>query len=211
MRSILFVSTLLATALIGSSALAERTGDETSTPRNVTNVRELKERIQHDSAEKHATPSEKQRVEKAPAAVERFRPQGDMYDRTGHKVAGGLVTPQSSQTAATSKMPAKLLPGRSHGEVLEPVSRKSSPSNAVQTTVGSTQMTWSAGGKSVRSFVHFTNDKGQTNNNIHGATATAAKMRLCAKIIMGTAGAGAFHVFSWQTAGGDSQSLFPGN
>lgn len=211
MRSTLFVSTFLATALLGGTALAERTGDET-TSRHVTNVRELKERIVHESQGTHETPSTRtERVEKAPVKVEHYRQKGDLYDHYGKKPATAAPAQVAAPVTATTKAPQKLQAARAHGDVIDPVSRKSSSQSSTQATVGSTQLTWTAGGKNVRSFVHFTNDKGQTNNDIHGATASAEKMRLCAKILMGTAGAGLFHVFSWQTAGGDSQSLFPGD
>ncbi len=212
MRSTLFLSTLFATALFGGTALAERSGDETSANHHVASARDAKERITHESTDKHDTStSQTTRTEKAPAKVEVARPKGDNYEQYGHRPAGAAVHTVTTTNPAASKMPANLLPGRSHGDVVDPQGRKRTAApSSIQATVGSTQMTWSAGGKSVRSFVHFTNDKGQTNNNIHGSTATAAKMRLCAKIIMGTAGTGLMHVFSWQTAGGDSQSLFPG-
>jgi hypothetical protein len=210
MRSTLFVSTLLASALFAGSALADRTGDDSASRPRPTNVRELKERIVHESTDKHETAATKQATEKAPVSVEQHRQKGDLYDHYGQKPATAPAQ-VAAPVSSTQKAPQKLLlPGRSHGDVIDPVSKKSHAQSSTQATVGSTQLTWSAGAKNVRSFVHFTNDKGQTNNNIHGATASAEKMRLCAKVIMGTAGAGMLHVFSWQTAGGDNQSLFPG-
>ena len=211
MRSTLFLSTLLATALFGGTALAERSTDDTPS-RPITSPTDVKERIQHASTAKHETStSQSTRTEKAPAKVEP-RAKGDTYDQYGHRpsAAPAAVIPALNQAA--SKVPAKLTPGRAHGDVVDAQGRKrATAADADRPTVGSTQFTWTAGGKNVRSFVHSTNDKGETNNNIHGATASAAKMRKCAMIIMGTAGLGAFHVFTWQTAGGDGQSLFPGN
>jgi hypothetical protein len=215
MRTTLFLSTLLATALFGGSALAERTSDDT-VKTHAASPRELKEQIVRDSQQKHEDPSTKNENvagQKAPAQLQPSRAKGDTYDHYGQTRSGNstpnVATNNTNQKA--QKAPLSMQPGRAHGDTVDPASTKRPTStNGYKATVGSTQFTWTAGSKNVRSFVHFTNDKGQTNNNIHGATASAEKMRTVAGMIMGTAGLALCHM-SWQTTGGDAMSLFPGD
>jgi len=47
------------------------------------------------------------------------------------------------------------------------------------------------------------NDKGEVNNNIHGSTATAMKMRHIANVLLRTAGIFG-KLFDWQGSGGDA-------
>ena len=214
MRPALFLSALLATALFGGTALAERTNDDSSSSR-VSSAQNLKERVlqergQNRTAERSSSTTT--RTERPSSKVERFRTKGENYEQFGRSSHSGAGSSSASKGSSASKMiAAKLFPGRSHGEVLDGHARSSAPASKTTATVGSTQATWTPGGKNVRSFVHFVNDKGETNNQIHGSTASAMKMRKVAKMIMGTAVHNAhIKIFEWSTAGGDGQSLFPG-
>ncbi len=214
MRPALFLSALLATALFGGTALAERTSDDNS-GRHVSNAQDLKERVLHERGESRTSErTSASRGEHTSSKVERFRAKGENYEQFGHSGSGATSSASSKGSSASKMLAAKIMPGRSHGDVVDGKSGNSSSSSSkgMRATVGSTQSTWTAGGKNVRSFVHSTNDKGQTNNNIRGATASAMKMRHVAKIIMATAVPNQkVKVFSWTSSGGDGQSLFPGN
>ena len=217
MRPALFLSALLATALFGGTALAERTNDDSSSQHSSTaqNLKErvLQERGQNRTAE-HSSRSTATRAERPSSKVEHFRTKGENYEQFGRSSHSGGGSSAASHGSSGSKMMAsKLFPGRSHGEVIDGNARSSAPaSKGTRATVGSTLATWTPGGKNVRSFTHSVNDKGETNNQIHGNTASAMKMRKMAKIIMKTAVHNPhIKLFEWSTAGGDGQSLFPGN
>lgn len=206
MRSALFLSALLATALFGGTALAERTSDDSSS-RRVSSAQDLKERVLHERGESRtAERTSSSRSEHTSSKVEKFRAKGENYESFGHRSGGASMPSQASHSSASKAMAGKLLPGRAHGDIVDGQSKSGKASSS------GTQVGWSAGSKNVRSFVHQVNDKGEVNNNIRGNTASAMKMRHVAKIIMQTAVRDPrIKVFAWTSAGGDGQSLFPGN
>ena len=226
MRPALFLSALLATALFGGTALAERSNDDGSTKNKVSSARDLKERVLQERNQRHeSTSSDNRGMTKTANAQahrqfttknDKFRSHGDMYESYGQRSTSSTATSSQSSSAAEKIVKAKLEPGKSHGEQVDGSTRsknQSVRSSAHQkvtykTTVDGSQQGWSAGRKGVRSFVHFTNDKGQTNNQIRGATPQAQKMRHIAHTLINL---GHIKAFAWDTAGGDGQALFPGN
>lgn len=227
MRPALFLSALLATALIGGTALAERTNDDDHASKRPSSARELKERVLQERGQRHESTTTNDRGMSPTQAAQaqrqftfkadKFRAKGDVYESYGDKHTSGITNQANDASKQMAK--SKLNPGQSKGEQVDGSTR--SKNQAVRSSahqkvtykskVDGSQNGWSAGGKSVRSFVHFTNDKGQVNNQIRGATPQAMKIRHVAHTLMKSAGTGLIKVFAFETAGGDGQSLFPGN
>jgi hypothetical protein len=204
MRPALFLSALLATALFGGTALAERTSDDSSSSRHASSAQDLKERVLHERGESRTVDRSSSRSDHASSRAEKFRSKGDTYENYGHR-SGGAAASHVASHAAASKMAGKLLPGRSHGDIVDGQNKTS------RTTTSGATLSTSPGAKNARSFVHMANDKGQVNTNVHGGTASSMKMRHVANVIMKTAVRDPrIKVFSWTSAGGDNQSLFPG-
>lgn len=204
MRPALFLSALLATALFGGTALAERTSDD-SYSRRISSAQDLKERVLHERGESRSVERASTRVDHASARVEKFRAKGENYEQYGHRSSGAVST-AASHSASSKMLMQKVMPTRSHGDIVDGQSKSS------RTSGGSVALSTAPGAKNAKSFVHMVNDKGELNNSIRGGTATAMKMRHVAKIIMQTAVQNPhIKVFSWTSAGGDGQALSPGN
>ncbi|MFO0615131.1 MAG: hypothetical protein U0414_21245 [Polyangiaceae bacterium] len=195
MRSGLIVTAALAAALVSSTALAERYSDDGS--KGTSHAREIRDRVLHNDKGGYGKAEKTQAVhtEKVSKRIESkvlHRDRGEVLDSYGK--TNNTVTRSTTAAGKVSKAPAKFTPKE---EMADGSSRsKSSSSNGKQ--VG-----WSAGGKSIRSYVHSVNDKGELNNNIHGATASAMKMRNVANVLLRTAGIFG-KLFSWQGSGADA-------
>jgi hypothetical protein len=205
MRTGIFLSAMLATALVGSTALAERTND--SDNRTTNHAREIKDRVlaQQKEGFGHAAKSEASRSDRGANKILDqkldHRSHGDLYENYGKSSKSAPVTRSQTSSGKMTKAPAKL--SNKGGETMVDSKGKGSSRSNMGSQVG-----WSAGGKSIRSYVHFVNDKGQINNNIHGNTATAMKARHVAQVLLKTAGIFG-KLFNWQGDGGDaSESLF---
>jgi hypothetical protein len=224
MRTGIFLSAMLATALVGSTALAERNNDNDN--RGTAHVREIKQRVLHESRRAHHTTH--QRTTRTDAAAKNrvtskvnHNAHGDMYENYGHSSTKSTVTTRTTTSQKATKAPAAI--ANKGGEEMVDKSGKSSRSpvlkdyaqGGIAAPLSSTQhktktdtnkqVAWSAGGKSIRSYVHFVNDKGEINNQIRGNTATAMKARNVAKVILKTAGMFG-KLFNWQGSGGDNSA-----
>jgi hypothetical protein len=225
MRTGIFLSAMLATALVGSTALAERNND--SDNKGTAHSRDIKERVLHESrSSSHVARERTTRTDALGKAKIQSKTNhnahGDMYDNYGGSAAKAPMTTQSSSSQKASKAPAAI--SQKGGEEMVDKSGKSSAhapalnqyaQGGIAAPISSTehktktdtnkQVAWSAGGKSVRSYVHFVNDKGQINNQIRGNTATAMKARNVAKVILKTAGIFG-KLFNWEGSGGDNSA-----
>jgi len=175
MRSGLIVTAALATALVSSTALAERYSDD-----GTAHSRQIKERVLHNDKSGYAKAEKTQavRTETMSKRIEGKilkRDRGEVLDSYGK--SHGTATRSSTTTSKITKSP--LAPKEEMAEGSK--STKASSSQGKQ--VG-----WSAGGKSIRSYVHFVNDKGRGQQQHHGSTATAMKMRHIANVLLRTAG-----------------------
>jgi hypothetical protein len=204
MRSGIFISALFATALVGSTALADRNNDYDS--RASAHARDIKERVLDKQKEGfgHVQRSESTKndsaAQKKLEAKTNHNAHGDTYEQYGKSKSSG-ATHTTTQSSKATKAADKF---SKRGENVDSKGKGSSRSNMGK------QVGWSAGGKSIRSYVHSVNDKGELNNQIHGSTASAMKARHVANVLMKTAlGGRPFKMFSWQGSGGDaSESLF---
>jgi hypothetical protein len=203
MRSGILISAFFATALVGSTALADRNND--SDNRTTAHARDIKDRVLEKQKEGfgHVQRSESTKSDSAAQkkleAKTNHNSHGDTYEQYGKSKSTSRTTTTSTKSAKISKGSEKF---SKRGENVDSKGKGSSRSSL------GTQVGWSAGGKSIRSYVHFVNDKGQVNNNIHGSTATAMKARHVANVLLRTAGLFG-KLFSWQGSGGDnSASLF---
>lgn len=189
MRSGLIVTAVLASALTASTALADRYEDGTR------HANQIRERVLHNEKSGYGRTEKTQsvRTETMSKRIETRiikRDRGEVIDSYGksHSTSTRTVSTSSKMTKSPIQQKEEMADGNK--------SSKSSSSMGKQ--VG-----WSAGGKSVRSYVHFVNDKGEVNNNIHGSTATAMKMRQVANVLLRTAGIFG-KLFNWQGSGADA-------
>jgi Ni/Co efflux regulator RcnB len=205
MRTGLFLSALLATALVGSTALADRNNDNDN--KSTSHARDIKERVLEKQKEGFGHSQRTESTKNDTAAQKKFEAktshhaQGDNYEQYGKTSSARSTTTTSSSSSKITKQADRF--SKRGGETMSDSKGKTSSRSNMGTQVG-----WSAGGKSVRSYVHFVNDKGQVNNNIRGNTATAMKARHVANVLLRTAGIKG-KLFNWQGSGGDaSESLF---
>lgn len=205
MRSGILISAFLATVLIGGTALADRNNDNDN--KSTAHARDIKDRVLEKQKEGFGSHSQRTESTKNDSAAQKkfeaktnHNKHGDNYEQYG-KSHSTSVTRSTTKSAKMSKSADKF---SKRGENVD-----SKGKNSSRTGMGA-QVGWSAGGKSVRSYVHFVNDKGQVNNQIHGSTATAMKARHVANVLLKTAiGGRPFKIFSWMGSGGDaSESLF---
>lgn len=228
MRTGLLVSAALATALVSSTALADRTNDYDN--KGTSHTREIKERVLENQKEGHVATvrTETTRTTSTPNVVRQkidHRAQGDVYDQYGkNEPKSTVVTHTATGVASKAGVPAVLQQKNGEEMADDTKNAKGSASSYSQQTKGLSaisaetteknygpmgkQIAWTAGGKSVRSFTHFVNDKGQINNNPHGATATAmhARHQMMAVLAVVSAAMHGKKLFNFEGSGGDASA-----
>ena len=228
MRTGLVISAALASALVASTALADRTNDFDN--KSTNHSKDIKERV-IDQERTNYAPRETVKTSdvSAPKAVTKndHRANGELYESYG-KNSGSQSVIVSSAAASKAAMPAAI--SKAGEEMVDPKSSSTpvagandSPifltwrqllTNPSQQSSDSTnygpmgkQIAWTAAGKTVRSFTHMINDKGQLNNNPHGNTATAMharhQMGAILSMISGAMG-GHWKMFKDEGSGGDA-------
>lgn len=190
MRSGLIVTAALVSALTASTALADRYEDGTR------HANQIRDRVLHNEKTGYGRTEKTQtvRTENVSRRIEAKvlkRDRGEVIDNYG-KSHNGTTTRTVSTTSKITKSPIQQKEEMADGN------KTSKSSSSMGKQVG-----WSASGKSIRSYVHFVNDKGEVNNNIHGSTAMGMKMRHVAAVLLRTAGIFG-KLFDWQGSGGDN-------
>jgi len=224
MRTGLLVSAALATALVSSTALADRNNDYDN--KTSSHSRDVKERVLESSKEGRAAKvvTESTRSSSTPNVIQQktdHRSHGDMYDQYGkHDGKTSSTVNATRGVASKAGVPAMLQKKNNEEMANDNKSAKNSSEAYSSQTKGATaissetsmpnygpmgkQIGWTATGKTVRSFTHFVNDKGQINNNPHGGTATAMHARHQMQTILSACLPPVFKLFSWEGSGGDA-------
>ncbi len=229
MRTGLAISAALASAFFASTALADRTNDYDN---KSTHSKEIKERVIDQERQNVPTQSDKTTktdvsgAQKVLASKTDHQAKGELYDNYGK--SGNATTNSTSTSSSSSKAGQAVALQKSGDEMVDPKSKSDShlaaaPSDGTiflswhqvltnpshqsdaQKNYGpmGKQIAWTAGGKTVRSFVHTMNDKGQINNNPHGSTATAMHARHQMSAILSIVGR-PIKLFNWEGSGGDN-------
>jgi hypothetical protein len=220
MRTGLFISAFLATCTFGGLALADQNNDNDKQTRG----RDIKQMVLEKARENRAsrnvdrndglTPSE--RARQAKMIQNKFRAKGDLVDQyeKSYTKNGGLGARTTvAKTNKSSRNPiAERL--RAKGDAIESGHRNAARGEKSKYKRGNqVEPAWTPGLKSTTTTgVYFKNDRGQVQNNIRGATATARKIQHQAQAILKSAVRNSkIKMFEWATSGGDSMSMNPGH
>jgi len=228
MRTGLVISAALASALVASTALADRSNDYDN--KSTNHSKEMKERVIDQERQNTAPVRETTKVTDSSAAQKVVQAKtdhhanGELYDSYGKSSGGArVVTTTRSSSISKAAMPSKGEEMVDPKSSTAPVAGNDSPifqswrqalTNASHQSNSSEkfgpmgkQIAWTAAGKTVRSFTHMINDKGQLNNNPHGNTATAMharhQMGAILSMISGAMG-GHWKMFKDEGSGGDA-------
>jgi len=191
MRKGLFLCALLATAMIGGTALAERTNTDNKPSRG----QQIKERVLAKQREGFAkTRASHQSTQHTTAPkVSKMRPKGEVYGDQATRTRANAATVGRKNLSATNTIntPAEI---KKMMHMVNPMygayrtaqddqsaeaygGRSMSPQGYHNATTGASSV--------VTSHVHFKNDKGEVMTSTMGNTATAMKNRHLKNEIMG--------------------------
>lgn len=205
MRKGLFFSALLATTLIGGSAMADRSNDDDKSH----SKSELKQRVLEKQRERPA--SNVRTVEtkgvKSLTKINKTGGRGEQHEDYG-RVNGGSASVKTTTSNRTNSANRLSQMNRTKGELADQGAegRSSARGRKADSNKGKVaRLSSSPAAKDVRSGVHMKNDKGEINNNIRGNTPMAQKLRLQARTWIVP---GRVKVFSWEYNGAETASSF---
>lgn len=204
MRKGLFFSALLATTLIGGSAMADRSNDDDKSH----SKSELKQRVLEKQRERPA--SEVRTVDtkgvKSLTKINKTGGRGEQYEDYARVNGGSASVKTTSNRSNSANRLAQM--NRTKGELADQGAEGHSSARGRKSDSNKgkvARLSSSPAAKDVRSGVHMKNDKGEINNNIRGNTPMAQKLRLQARTWIQP---GRVKVFSWDYNGAETASSF---
>jgi hypothetical protein len=201
MRKGLFFSALLATTLVGSVAMADRSNDDDKSQ----SKSDLKQRVLEKQSERPAREVRvvSDRSVKTLTKINKTGGRGDIHENYGKvdSARSNARTATVNRTRTANPLHGKF---REKGELAEQGAegKSSARGRKADSNKGNVaRLKNSPAAKDVRSGVHMKNDKGEINNNIRGNSPMAQKLKLQARTWITP---GRVKVFSWEYNGAET-------